>query len=204
MISERLFHPRPPAALPRWVFAAILGSLLVAVQLVGMDAVLRYERAAIQSGEWLRLLTGNLVHLGPGHLLLNLAGLLAFTLIDARVLGLQHRVLEMLVLGAGVGLGLFFLQPSLHWYVGFSGALHGLFVLALWPAVRQREPVATMLMLALIGKLGWEHYYGAVPWSQDAMHAPVITAAHSLGAATAMLWLLSRQLLKTTTTRIRS
>jgi len=37
---------------------------------------LRYQRGAILDGQWWRLISGNLVHLGWSHLLLNLAGLI--------------------------------------------------------------------------------------------------------------------------------
>src|SRR5688572_32682494 len=51
----------------------------VATELAGDAgrAALRYERAGVAAGELWRLLTGSMVHLGPRHLALNMAALVA-------------------------------------------------------------------------------------------------------------------------------
>ena len=44
----------------------------------------RYDRLQIENGEYWRLLTGHFVHLGPTHLVLNMAGLVLVWLLVGR------------------------------------------------------------------------------------------------------------------------
>ena len=144
-------------------------------------AELRYERAAVATGEWWRILTGQLVHLDATHLAMNVAALVLLWCLyigDAR-----PREWLLMALGAAlaVGLGLWFLEPGIGWYVGISGALHGL-----WAgggiACRKRWPLESGVTLALlVGKLGLEVWYGPVSGLLGAS-LTVVTAAHRYGA----------------------
>jgi rhomboid family GlyGly-CTERM serine protease len=196
MIAERLFQPRPPDDLARWCFIAFLFVLICVLMPEGVRLALRYDRAAILAGEWYRLLTGNLVHSDVPHLLYNLASLLLLGILDLRVMGLHWRLFETTVLCVGTGLGLLLTEPQLDWYVGLSGALHGMIILAILPDVRKREFTPTLVLVILIGKLIWEHYYGQMPWSRETIEVPVIVASHSWGAASAAVWLIGAYLIK--------
>ena len=72
MIAEpSLSSPRvwgPPAALS-------LLCLLLTMAGPQLSPILRYDRAAVAAGEWWRLFSGNFVHLGYWHLLLNVLSL---------------------------------------------------------------------------------------------------------------------------------
>src|SRR5690606_33885017 len=65
----------------QWVFRTwplwVLGIAAIVLTLAGgpSSPALRYERADVLAGEWWRLLSGHVVHLGVSHLVLNLAGL---------------------------------------------------------------------------------------------------------------------------------
>lgn len=183
-IPERLRY-QLRAAWPVLATAALC--VLVQVLPVGVRGVLIYRRSAVVHGQWWRLVTGNLVHLGPGHLLLNLAGLVVLWLLVADVLA-GVRFLAALALGsAGVGLGLYLFSPTVLWYVGLSGALHTLWGaggVLLW---RRRDPVAPYLLVLLVGKLAWEHWHGALPSSEALAGGPVVTQAHLYGALAGIL-----------------
>ena len=67
--QKRLLH---------WIFPAAIAVLCILVAMGAEDAraLLKYDRLAIEGGDWWRLITGHFVHLGLSHLALNIAGLL--------------------------------------------------------------------------------------------------------------------------------
>jgi rhomboid family GlyGly-CTERM serine protease len=162
------------------------------LQVAGPAAVaaLRFERAAVAGGQFWRLLTGHLVHLGWSHLLLNIAGL---ALIWA-LLGQCYRPLQWLMIvalsAAGIDAGFLWLQPGLQWYVGLSGILHGMLaagVVSNWAAGGQGRLEAAVLGVFLLGKLAYEHFAGATPSSEWLAGGPVVTEAHLYGACGGLL-----------------
>jgi rhomboid family GlyGly-CTERM serine protease len=178
-----------------WVFA-LLGSLLIlGLQAGGQDLrlLLQYDRAGLQMGEWHRLLSGHWVHLDWRHAWLNVTGLWLLVLLEAGRAGMRSQLLRCLLLCLAVSAGLYAFNPELDWYVGLSGVLHGLFVIALTHLLyRQRDPVALVVLMALIGKLAWEHYHGAL--TQNLLQAPVIVAAHGYGALAGLIYAVCTQL----------
>jgi rhomboid family GlyGly-CTERM serine protease len=147
-----------------------------------LEPLLMYRRAAIADGQWWRLVTGNLVHLGFGHLVLNLAGLGVLWLLVGELLPGVLFLISLAVGALGVGLGLFLLSPAVVWYVGLSGALHTLWAAGGTEMLRRREPIALPVLGLLAGKLAWEHWRGALPSSEALAGGPVVTQAHLYGA----------------------
>jgi rhomboid family GlyGly-CTERM serine protease len=163
---------------------AVLAGLAGLAEIAG-DAgrlALRYDRAAIAEGEVWRLITGHLVHLGPSHLAMNLLALaiLAFVLpaLSAPRDWLTAFVASALVIAAG----LYGFHPSVAWYVGLSGVLHGFWIAGVILAIDQRRYEAVPLGLLLLFKLGYEVFFGAIPLSGEVAAGPVVTAAHAWGA----------------------
>lgn len=137
--------------------------------------------------QWYRLLTCHWVHLDWRHAGMNVAGLWLLCLIDTRTQRFWSNGLRCLWLCVAVGAALYILQPGLDWYVGFSGVLHGLFVIALFGlAWHERDRFAIVVLMVLMGKLVVEHYHGAL--SQGVLNAPVIVEAHSYGALAGLLY----------------
>jgi rhomboid family GlyGly-CTERM serine protease len=99
----------------------------------GVVEMLQFERDAIAAGQWWRLVTGHLIHLGWSHWALNLAGLailgLAFRAsrptrrFDADCKSSARPVAGLVILMLGTGIGLFLLNSELGWYRGLSGVL---------------------------------------------------------------------------------
>ncbi len=167
----------------------------MAAALGGEEArqLLRYERGAILQGEAWRLLTAHLVHLGPSHLLLNLAGLGLVQLLVGPYLPPRAWWAALLLAGLAVSGGLLLLDPGLRWYVGLSGALHGLLAAgALAALLAGGAPWEGGLLLALLAaKLAWEQLAGPLPGSEAAAGGPVVVDAHlygALGGLPAGLW----------------
>ena len=169
----------------RWnaLIAGTIGAVSLLLQLAGpgFKEVLRYQRDAILQGQLWRLLTGQLVHLGWAHLVPNLVALALITALFGRMF--RPRNWAWICTGSflGTALGLLAFEPTLQWYVGLSGALHGLFAAGTVISLRRRERGALLLLLALLVKLGWEQLAGSVPGSAEWIGGTVITAAHLYG-----------------------
>jgi len=174
------------AAIARWALPAVLTASAVAIELGGDSArlALRYQRDAVLDGEWWRLLSGNLAHLGPRHLILNLVGVALVAALGGRLLEGWRGALVALASMLGVGTGLLLASPSVTWYVGLSGALHGLLAAAALEAgvVPTTRRWGLALGAALAAKLAWEQLAGPLPLTAVAAGGPVIVAAHLHGA----------------------
>lgn len=169
-----------PAALAAVVLLTSLGG-------EALRLAWRYERGAVLAGEWWRLATGHLVHLGWGHALLNLAGTaLAAALFAGRLDG-RGWSLAAAAAAAAIGAGFLLLEPDLTWYVGLSGVLHGVFVAGALALLLARQAEGALLLVLLAVKLVWEQFYGALPLSEGSAGGPVVVDAHLYGAIGGLL-----------------
>ena len=154
----------------------------------------------MEKGELWRLITGHLVHLGWGHLLMNLLG---FWLIQQLFFRNGAPILicisGLILLTLGTSTGLYLFSTSVEWYRGFSGVLHGLLI---WGLLRElRPPIATdLFLLSLVFfKLAWEQFSGPIPGSETIAKGRVIVDAHLYGGLTGtLLWLLEKRISKFT------
>jgi rhomboid family GlyGly-CTERM serine protease len=177
-------------------FAAVL-AVLQGLHLAWPGA-LPYDRAAILAGgQYLRLITGHFVHYDLAHLGWNLAGLALVAWLFAREYTLRGWLLILVASTVAVDLGFLVFEPQLAWYVGFSGVLHGLMAAGLCAWLRRAPDAITALVAVLFAcKLGWEHWFGPLPFTSSTLGLPVIHAAHSYGAiggTVAALWLQWRR-----------
>jgi len=161
---------------------ALLGAcaLLLLITLTGETGreLLRYDRAALAHGELWRLVTAHLVHLDLHHLLLNCLGLLLVWALFARDYTPWQWAAIVLASIAAIDAGLWFEDSTLRWYVGSSGALHGVMAAGALARLRRGEIEGWVLAAFLAGKLAWGHWMGALPVSAG---LPVVTEAHVYG-----------------------
>lgn len=182
--------PFPPEA---WLLGLVLLALVL-LSLLGESGqlALRYEREAVLQGEYWRLVTGHLVHGSILHLILNAAGLGLIAALFPHDYSWRGWLLIALFSMLAIDVGLVFYEPQLAWYVGLSGVLHGALAagaIAWWR--HEPRPLALVLIVIFLGKLGWEQWQGALPLSGD---LAVVVNAHLYGAlggalAGLMLWL---------------
>jgi len=170
--------------LRRHALPMILAALSTLFALIGEPATqgLRYDRAAILEGQWWRLISGNLVHLGWPHLVLNLAGLLLVWLLFHHNLRIRSWIIVTLASALAVGGGLVLFDPALRWYVGLSGLLHGLFAAGLVAALFAGNRTDWLLALLFAAKIAWEQLVGSMPGTAAISGGPVIVDAHLYGA----------------------
>jgi rhomboid family GlyGly-CTERM serine protease len=181
-----------PARLRAWALPIALSLLMVVLEIVDLAGPLRYLREAILTGQYWRIVTGHLVHLGWAHLLLNLAGLALVWLLFGPLLRTSTWLATAALSAVTASLGLLWLDPQLTWYAGFSGVLHGLFVAGTLAAWRRGDRGALLLLAALAAKLVWEQWQGAAPGSVALIGGAVVVDAHLYGAVGGLLGALRR------------
>ena len=143
-------------------------------------AALRYERAAVAGGQWWRLITAHLVHLDPEHAVLNSLGLVLMWSLFARDYGPRRWLAIVMATFAAIDAGLYFHDTNVDWYVGASGALHGVMTAGTLAHVRRGDLDGWILAVFIIVKLTYEQLSGALPFSQSGV--PVVVNAHLYGA----------------------
>ncbi len=171
-----------------WVIVALLAVCLLLG--VGGDEVrelLRYERDAIHGGEYWRLVSGHLVHLGFGHLWPNLVALAIIGLLFEGVFRNADWLRVGAASAAAIDLGLYALEPTVLWYVGLSGVLHGFVAAGALALLLRRETLGAVLGVGLAAKLIFEQLVGPVPFTAASVGGPVVVAAHLYGAIGALL-----------------
>lgn len=193
--SDQIANKLHPAC---WL-ALIVGMACVVFQVTDLTEILRFSRDEINAGQWWRLLSGNLVHLGYPHLFLNLAGLAAITLLLADAMTIGQWSVTAVTSMLGVGLGLLLFDPQLHWYVGLSGVLYGLLLGGAIADFKRQKVIAGLLIVYTVGKIIWEQLYGAVDSSEKIVGGTVIVNAHLYGmvsgglAALILVWVIGRR-----------
>ena len=178
-----------------WVIVALLA--VCALLAAGGDELRdlgRYERHAIESGEYWRLVSGHLVHLGLGHLWPNLAALAIIALLFDDVFSNADWLRTGVASAAAIDLGLYVLDPTVLWYVGLSGVLHGFVAAGALELLLRRQWLGAVLGVGLAAKLLFEQLFGPVPFTAESVGGPVVVAAHLYGSVGALLAQAAAQL----------
>jgi rhomboid family GlyGly-CTERM serine protease len=161
---------------------ALLGAcavlLLPALSGEAGRALLRYDRGGLAAGQWWRLLTTHVVHLDIRHALLNSLGLALMWALFARNYSPRQWVPIVLGAMAAIDAGLWLCDSTVLWYVGSSGALHGVMAAGALAQMRRGERSGWVLAGLLAGKLAYEHWLGALPFSGS---DTVVVSAHLYG-----------------------
>jgi len=142
-------------------------------------ALLRYDRAGLVAGQWWRLLTAHIVHLGFEHAALNSLGLVLMWALFARDYKPAQWVSIVLAAIAAIDAGLWLRNSTVAWYVGSSGALHGVMAAGTLAHLRRRDLDGWLLAAFIIVKLTYEQSSGALPFAAG---EGVVVDAHLYGA----------------------
>jgi rhomboid family GlyGly-CTERM serine protease len=161
-------------------------AILLLIQAGGAaaESALRYDRDGLHAGQWWRLLTGHVIHLGYEHAVLDIAGLVLMWALFARDYSPRHWLFIIGVSAIGIDAGLWLLSSTTQWYVGSSGVLHGVLAAGACAHLWRREPDGWILALFLVGKLVYEQTLGALPLTAG---GAVIVDAHLYGAVAGAL-----------------
>jgi len=144
--------------------------------------LLKYDRLAIQGGEYWRIITGHFAHLSNSHLLLNLAGLVLSWLLVGRNYSSGQWLVVFLISISSISLGFWFLDKDMLWYVGLSGVLHGLMLAGAAQGLKSLPTESVVICALVIGKLIYEQLFGPLPGSESSSGGSVVVNAHLYGA----------------------
>lgn len=177
MIGHRLY--RDKSTLAMWFTYLLLALAGLIASYLAYDPSL-FLRQEIGDGQWWRLLTGNFAHLNGRHLLLNLVALAVVTHLASGMRAAVWLSLALLI-GLGVGVGLYFFSPRIMWYGGLSGIIHGLIVvIALWrwPEAKVTWTAALLVVAAklILEQVSW------LPVHNPTLGLRVVFDAHLYGA----------------------
>lgn len=179
-----------------WIGIAVL-CLLVYLAGDTLTSLFQFDRQAISSGEYWRLVTSHVTHLSFAHLTLNLLALA----LSAYVADPKHSVGYLLALWGWLmvftGVGLYFYASDLNYYVGLSGALHGALLAAIVPSPYYSRFIRILVVLVISGKVIWEQ----TSFYNDMGNAELIggrteARAHMLGAIAGLIWIAGWGVLK--------
>ncbi|MBV1883227.1 MAG: rhombosortase [Pseudomonadales bacterium] len=134
---------------------------------------LRFDRHAIEAGQWWRLISGHLVHLGWAHSFLNLTGLGLITVIFQRELSGRNDSGALLFCILCTSFGIYCFSPSMIWYVGLSGSLHGYLIYYLIKGYKVSPIISVGALSVITGKVIWEQ----TPWANTSSTEQLIGGA---------------------------
>ena len=164
-----------------WRVLAGLAARLV-VDSAGVLETLQWQRVGIMSGAWWRGISGHVVHLNTTHAAMNVSAFILIMLLLGRASDAVGWVALWVGLSMAISVSLLVFDPYLNFYAGASGVLHGLVSFGALAQLSERRGEAVVLLIGLVLKLCWEHYYGAASGTVVLIGAPVIVNAHLYGA----------------------
>lgn len=142
----------------------------------------RFDRELVEQGQVWLIFSGHIVHLNWSHWALNMAGLAIVAFFFSAHASVKQWLAVIIVSACVINIGLWWWLPEIRTYVGLSGVLHGLFLYGALREIRFYPVSGYVLTTALIVKLVWEFFNGALPGSEEMTGGRVLTEAHLLGA----------------------
>jgi rhomboid family GlyGly-CTERM serine protease len=170
---------------PTFLLCAALSLLMLLLTV--FDAYLfpslSLEADKITADEYWRLLTGNLVHFGWAHTLMNVAAFLLCSFTFFNDVSVKNYSLLLLWCCLGVGCGVFLFSPEYSPYAGLSGAIHGLIVAGLLQTRAFPLWIKVGGLILLAGKLIQENLPGYQATDvQELIPVAIAVESHVYGA----------------------
>lgn len=171
-----------------WLILA-LWLLLVWTQSLDVNSW-AYSRHHIVNGEYWRLITGHFIHLNNTHLLLNMLGVGLVLMLFDNVLAIWQWLVVLLASAFVISVLIYFNLPQVQGYVGLSGVIHGLFVLATMQLLAQPKERNFALILAVMVtlKLLTENGVQGISFTANLIGGHVLLPAHLYGAVVGLLF----------------
>ena len=171
------------------VIAVAIALLMLMLQALPNVDALEYRYAALNDQPW-RWLTGHFVHVNWQHALINAVALWVVARLFAPDLSASRQLIALLAAALAISAGLALLYPSIVWYRGLSGALHGLFFAgaAIWLIKARPRKFRELWLPSALFFGGWikvalEQPGGATTPYAEWLGAGVVPQAHLVGAA---------------------
>lgn len=168
-----------------FMFASVI---LAAILQFNADVFIYFQPLMLEQ-PW-RFLTAHWVHVGWIHYVMNMMALLCVPLIFPK-LQVRWLIFSAICLPVLMSSVFYCYYPELQAYAGFSGVLHGIYVIAAfinlnYPSERK---FALLILIGLIIKLFWEVYVGgAASATAQLIGYPVLIEAHQWGVLFALIF----------------
>jgi len=153
---------------------------------------LMFDRAAIDKGQIWRLFSAHFVHLSVTHMFGNAMGIVLLAYIAGRYLNNSLGLLLLTWCMLVVGLGLYWYADYLQRYVGLSGILHGLLLVAPFVSKFYSRRIAGCFLVVIVSKVIWEQssFYDDMAMV-GIIGGRVETNAHLLGTLAGLVFLMA-------------
>ncbi len=179
----------------QWRPVVVLILLMLVFQLVGPE-LLRYQTVLIHQHQWWRFLSGHWVHANWVHFALNMAGFMLCVALTEPGWKLLQWLWRIIALSVGISAAFWWLQPQIGWYVGFSGVLFGVYVLAAIHSWPQQRLMSSLLLAVVVLKIILDSWSSVKITSTDLIGVPVLVEAHLYGVITALVIALMDKTIK--------
>lgn len=152
---------------------------------------LMFDRDAINNGQVWRLFSAHFVHLSMPHLLGNAMGVALLAYIAGRSLNNLVGISLLIWCVLVVGVGLYGYADYLQRYVGLSGVLHGLLLVAPFISPFYSRRMAMCFLLVIVSKVIWEQssFYDDMAMA-GLIGGRVEANAHMLGVLAGLFFLI--------------
>ena len=174
---------------------------MVVFQLLDIQ-VLRYQQNWWGEAEFWRSITAHWVHANWLHLLLNAGGLILCMTIASPKWSWLRWTGYNLYLAIGISALFTLRNPELRWYVGYSGVLFGIYLLAAVDLYARDRLIALLLGGAIVTKVVLEQTSDIRITTGDMIGVPVIIDAHLYGLLLGLSIALARRVYTIWITRI--
>lgn len=152
---------------------------------------LQFDRELIGHGEIWRILSAHWVHASLNHSISNSLGVLLLAYLAGSSLNNQFGLILVAFTTGFVGLCLYLFSRDLNYYVGLSGAQHGLLLVAPFISRQYSLRMASVIGSVILAKTIWEQssFYDDMA-AFDLIGARVAVDSHLFGCIAGLLCLL--------------
>jgi len=151
-----------------------------------------YNRETVSQGEVWRIVTSQLVHTNWPHYLLNLSSVWLFAFLFYTTINFKTFTINLFSLIVAVGVCIHLWEPRILWYAGLSGAIYGLYLIGAYSALKSDDYLIGIgTALLILGKVGFDHWFGPIQDNSELIEARVVTEAHVYGICAALVLICS-------------
>lgn len=183
--------PALKLAYPYLIVATICSVLMLYYALVGgtslSGTLFAYQRDFFETGQWWRIVTAHFMHSNVIHFAVNIIGLFLLWMLHAEYTRPFYFAVNILILSLGVSLCIYIWSPSIFWYVGLSGVLHGLFAWGVIIDIYFRRKTGYLLLIGLVIKIIDEQYFSTSQLMSQLIEVKVAVDAHFYGAVLGLI-----------------
>lgn len=173
----------------KWLPVTGLMLFMLLLQLAGPE-LFRYETRLITDYQFWRVLTGHWVHANWLHYLMNMAGFMLCLALTGVAWTAWQWSWRIVVLSIGISLSFLLWHQDIGWYVGFSGVLFGLYILAAYASLNRQLYMSSILLSFISLKIILEQWSSVNITTSNLIGVPVMVDAHLYGVLMAGLLIL--------------